>query len=96
MANWERKNADVLADAISKHIKSHPDMVEDNALLAIIQETIDDAANTVATTAGELNRCRAVVCAICRGSKLYECELSEGWSSNCTFIFTNTTEYGGL
>ena len=96
MSNWERRNADTLADAIAKHIRNNAEMKEDNELLGIIRETLDDAANTVATTAFELNRCRAVVCAICRGSKLYECELSEGWSSNCTFIFTNTTEYGGL
>jgi hypothetical protein len=36
MSHWESKNADTLADAISKHIRSHPDAVEDNALLAII------------------------------------------------------------
>jgi hypothetical protein len=96
MSNWERRNADTLANAIAKHIKSHPDMVEDNALLSIIQEAVDNAANTVATTAGELNRCRAVVCAICRGSNLYECDVQEGWSSNCAFIFDNTTEFAGL
>lgn len=96
MPNWERKNADVLANAISKHIRSHTDMEEDNDLLAIVLEAIDDASNTVATTAGELNRHRAVVCAICRGSKLYECDVPEGWSSNCAFIFSNTTEFGGL
>jgi hypothetical protein len=96
MPNWERKNADTLADAIAKHIRSHPDMVEDNELLSIIQQAIDEAANTVSTTQSELNRQRAVVCAICRGSRLYECDVPEGWSENCAFIFVNTTEFGGL
>jgi hypothetical protein len=96
MSNWERKHADTLADAIAKHIKSHPQMVEDNELLAIIKQAVDKSANTVDTTPSELNRQRAVVCAICRGSKLYECDVSEGWSENCAFIFTNTTEFGGL
>ena len=96
MPDWERRNADTLADAIGKHIRSHPEMVEDNALLAIIQEAVDAAANTVSTTSGELNRQRALVCAICRGSKLYECDVPEGWSPNCAFVFTNTTSFGGL
>ena len=82
--------------ALAKHIRNHPDMVEDNELLAIVQEAVGKAANTLTTTQVELNRQRAVVCAICRGSKLYECEVPEGWSSNCAFIFTNTTELGGL
>jgi hypothetical protein len=96
MSHWESKNADTLADTISKHIKHHPDMVEDNALLAIIQKAVDNAANTVTTSAVELNRCRAVVCAICRGATLYECDVAAGWSSNCAFIFANTTEFAGL
>ena len=96
MPNWERRNADVLADAISKHIRSHPHMVDDNELLSIVKDAIDSAASTVLTTQVELNRHRAVVCAICRGSKLYECDVPQGWSSNCAFIFANTTEFGGL
>ena len=96
MSNWERRSADTLADAISKHIRNHPDLVEDNELLAIIQDAVDNAANTVTTTAGELNRCRALVCAICRGSNLYECDVPEGWSEDCAFIFANATEFAGL
>jgi hypothetical protein len=96
MPNWERKNADTLADAIAKHIRIHPDMVEDNERLTIIQKALDESANTISTTPRELNRQRAVVCAICRGSKLYECDVQEGWSENCAFIYTNTTEFGGL
>jgi hypothetical protein len=96
MANWERRNADTLAVAIAKHIRNNPELTEDNELLAIIQEAVDNAANTVTTTAGELNRCRAGVCAICRGSNLYECDVPEGWSPNCSFIFANTTEFAGL
>jgi hypothetical protein len=96
MPNWERRNADVLADAISKHIRTNPEMVEDNALLTIIQEAVDGASNTVTTTTGDLHRCRAAICAICRGSKLYVCDVDEDWSPNCAFIYANTTEFGGL
>jgi hypothetical protein len=96
MSNWDRRNADTLADAIAKHIRNHPDMVEDNVLLAIVQQAADEAANTVTTTSGELNRQRAVVCAICRSSKLYECDLPMGWSENCAFVCANTTAFAGL
>jgi len=96
MPNWERKHADTLADAIAKHIRNRPEMVEDNELSAIIKQAVDKAANTVATTSSELSRQRAVVCAICRGSKLYECDVSEGWSENCAFISANSTQFGGL
>lgn len=96
MPTWERRNADTLADAIAKHIRNNPELKDDNESLAIIQAAVDNAANTIATTAGELNRCRAVVCAICRGSNLHECDVPEGCSSNCAFIFDNTTEFAGL
>jgi hypothetical protein len=75
MSKWGRKNADALADAIAKHIRSHPEIVEDNELLEIVKEAVDKVANTVTTTPSEINRHRAVVCAICRGSKLYECDV---------------------
>jgi hypothetical protein len=91
MPHWERKNAFVLADAIAKHIRNHPDKTEDNELLSIVLDAIDAASNTVNTTQGELSRQRAVVCAICRGAKLYECDVPEGWSPNCAFVFSNTT-----
>ena len=96
MSNWDRKDADALADAIGKHIKSHPEQEDDNELLAIVMAAVDSAANTVTTTPLELSRHRSLVCAICRGSRLYECDISEGWSNNCAFIFQNTTAFGGL
>lgn len=96
MSHWDYKNADTLADAISKHVRSHPDMVEDNELLGTIQKVADEAANTVTTTSIELNRQLAVVRAICRRSGLHECNVHKGWSENCAFHFINTTEFGGL
>jgi hypothetical protein len=96
MANWERREADTLAEAIHKHLKANPHMVQENLQLAIIQKAADDAANTVSTTMGELARHRAAVCAICRASKIHECDVPQGWSNNCAFIRANTTEYGSL
>jgi hypothetical protein len=96
MSDWDRKNADALADAIGKHIKSHPDLKDDNELLAIVKEAVDNAAKTVDTTPMELNRHRSLVCAICRGSHLYECDIADGWSNCCALIFQNTTAFGEL
>lgn len=93
MANWERKNADTLADAIDKHLKRQPQEGRDEKLLSIIRIALDQAANTVTTSASTLNRHRAEVCAICRGSKLYECNVSEGWSTSCAFVNTNTSDF---
>jgi hypothetical protein len=96
MPNWERREADTLAEAINKHRRSKPHLVQENQQLAIIQKAADEAANTVSTTMGELTRHRASVCTICRGSKLHDCDVPHGWSDNCAFIRSNTTEFGSL
>ncbi len=96
MANWERREADTLAEAIHKHRMGNPHMVRENTQLAIIQIAVDVASNTVSTTIGELNRHRASVCTVCRDAKLHECDVPQGWSDNCAFIRSNTTEYGAL
>lgn len=96
MANWERRDADTLAEAIHKHRRNNPQFKEENALLAIIQQAVDESASTVNTTAGTLSRHRALVCTICRGSNLYACDVPSGWSSNCTMIYANTTEFSPL
>ncbi len=96
MANWERREADTLAEAIDKHRKNNPHLVHENAQLALIQRAVDEAANTVSTTAGDLTRHRGHVCAICRDSRLMDCDADQGWSENCAFIRANTTQYGAL
>lgn len=96
MTLWERKAAEELADAIGKHRRSHPDQLENNALLAVVEEAVDACSNTVSTTAVEVSRHRALLCAICRGAKLYQCDVEVGWSQNCAFVISNTTSFGGL
>lgn len=96
MANWERKNADTLADAIDKHLKRNAHPTEDDELLTVVREALDQASNTVNTSASTLNRHRAVVCAICRGSKLYECDVDDGWSVSCAFINANASNFTPL
>jgi hypothetical protein len=96
MSNWERREADTLADAIGKHIKANPDLVKENQLLSVIKLSVDAASTTVNTNAEELQRFRAEVCAICRRSNLYECNVAEGWSSECAFVFTNASEFAAF
>jgi hypothetical protein len=96
MTNWERREADILADAIGKHRRKHPHQVDDNELLAVIEKAVDECSHTIATTTDDLRRYRELVCAICRGSKLYECDVAEGWSQNCAFVTANTTLFGDL
>jgi hypothetical protein len=96
MTNWDRKEADLLADAIVKHITHHSGREDDNRKLLAIERDADAAANTIATTAGVLTGLRSRVCTICRGSKLYPCDVPSGWSSRCAFILSNTTQFGEL
>ena len=92
MANWERKQANTLADAIDRHRRNHPHLVRENELLARIQVVVDRASKTVATSAQELGRCRASVCDICRNAALYDCDVPNGWSANCALIAQNAIE----
>jgi hypothetical protein len=96
MSNWERRDADTLADAIGKHVRNFPDLVAVNKMLIAIRVVVDEASTTVNTTPGELQRYRAQVCSLCRGNNLYRCDVPEGWSENCAFIFYNTSQFGDL
>jgi hypothetical protein len=90
MANWERREADTLAEAIGKHCRRNPHMVDDNELLALVQDAVDAAAHTISTNSGYLRRHRELVCAICRGSQLYACDVPDFWSENCALICSDT------
>jgi hypothetical protein len=96
LANWERREADTLAEAIGKHLKKHPGTVVENQLLVLVQKAVDDASTTVLTTPAELMRFRSMVCTACRAGKLYPCDVPQGWSENCAFVYSNTTEFGQL
>jgi 2',3'-cyclic-nucleotide 2'-phosphodiesterase (5'-nucleotidase family) len=96
LANWERREADTLAEAIAKHLKKSPDRVVENQLLVLVQKAVDEASTTISTTPGELTRFRALVCTACRAGKLYGCDVPQGWSENCAFVYSNTTEFGQL
>jgi hypothetical protein len=86
----------MLADAIVKHIAHHPQREAENRKLLAIERDADAAANTVATTTGELIGLRSRVCTICRAAKLYDCDVPSGWSNRCAFIISNTTQFGEL
>jgi len=96
LANWERREADTLAEAIGKHLRKNPDRAVENQLLVLVQKAVDEASTTVSTTPGELTRFRSLVCTACRAGKLYTCDVPQGWSENCAFVYANTTEFGQL
>jgi hypothetical protein len=96
VSNWERKEADTLAESIGKHIKANPDLVKENQLLSIVKVSVDAASRTADTSTDEIRRFRADVCAICRSSDLYKCDVAEGWSSRCAFIFANASQFADL
>lgn len=96
MANWERREADTLAEAIGKHLRQSADTVVENQLLALVQKQVEEASTTVSTTPGELLRFRSLVCTACRSGKLYTCDVPQGWSENCAFVYANTTHFGTL
>lgn len=96
MPNWERREADTLAEAIGKHRRSNPRLLDSNLRLAAIEKLVDEAANTVATSAGDLKRFRSQVCAVCRGCKLYACDVQQGWTESCTLVHANASEFSPL
>lgn len=96
MPNWERKQADTLAEAIDKHRRNNPGLIDSNLRLAAIEKEVDAASNTVATTAGDLNKYRSRVCAVCRDCKLYACDVPQGWSQDCALVYANASEFSPL
>jgi lipopolysaccharide biosynthesis regulator YciM len=96
LGNWERRKADALADAIAKHMQNSSQLTRANVLLSEVQVAVEKAGATVNTTESELRRHYSVVCKICRGSSLYECDVDEGWSVNCAFILVNSSRFADL
>jgi len=96
MTNWDRREADILADAIAKHCRKQPSQTLENNLLLAIRGKVNQASQTVNTTFAELSFVRSQTCAVCRQYQLYECDVPQGWSKNCEFIRVNTTEFGSL
>jgi hypothetical protein len=96
MTSWARREFETLAEAIAIHLETFRGETAVNEVLAHIQQDADAAANTAVTTEGDLIRCRTTLCAVCRAAKLYECDVSTGWSFNCAFLHSNTTYFGQI
>jgi hypothetical protein len=96
MSNWERRQADTLAESIGKHIVRNPGLGDSNSRLVAIQKAVDQAANTVITTAGDLHNYRSQLCSVCRSCKLYACDVPQGWSENCALVHANASEFTPL
>lgn len=90
MGHWERKGAARLADAIYSHLaKNEISTNEHCTKFEQVHKEIRRASATVSTGAQELHSMRISVCEFCRKNELYECELPEGWSPNCSLLNSN-------
>ena len=96
MTGWAHREFETLAEAISIHLETFRGETAVNEVLAHIQENAEAAAQSALTTEGDLVRCRTSLCAVCRAAKLYECDVSTGWSFHCAFLRSNTTFFGQI
>ena len=94
MTHWDRREAGILADALAGHCKTSPQAPAENALLVDIRNKAVKASQTVTTTFADLNHLRARVCSVCRGVKLYSCDVPHGWSGNCGLLASQTKPGG--
>jgi hypothetical protein len=96
MTNWACREFEALAEAIEIHLETTPGQAAINEVLAHIQQEAVAASNAPITMESDLIRCRATLCAVCRAVRLYECDVSTGWSFSCAFLHANTTYFGQM
>lgn len=86
MADWDRKNLDVLHSAIAKKIHDSPALADKVIALIAVKNHIVMSFGHDAET---LRQCRSELCTACRKNQLYACDQDEGWSPNCAFLKAN-------
>lgn len=96
MNNWACREFEALAGAIEVHLETFPGQVAVNEVLAHIQQEAATASKTPTAMESDLIQCRATLCAVCRAARLYECDVSTGWSFSCAFLHANTTFFGQI
>lgn len=96
MLQWEIREAEVMVQALAMHCRDNPDDLEVNLQLLDLQDTAEAAIAEEAPATTDLAALRTQLCALCRGNRLYACDVATGWSGNCTFVFANTTEFSSL
>jgi hypothetical protein len=96
MTNWARKEFATLAEAIAIHRETFAGPSAVNEVLSHIQQDAAAAATMAGVKEADLSRCRASLCAVCRATKLYECDVPSGWSFSCAFLHSNTTFFGSI
>ena len=90
MSDWDRKQLLVTADAI-KHCIDAVDLPK-TAMVVELEKVYDLAnksAKCVVDASENLESVRRQLCATFRKNTLYECDVQEGWSTNCAFMRHN-------
>lgn len=90
MGDWDRKNADVLSDALGNHLRDCQATHGKHVLLTEIYEDSRRAATTSLTNGEALRQLRMRVCAVCRESGMCVCDVVTVWSVDCAFIKSKT------
>lgn len=96
MSSWAHREFDTLAEAIAIHLETFRGETAVNEVLSHIQQEAIAASTATTTTELDLKQCRSALCAVCRAARLYECDVSTGWSFNCAFLHSNTTFFGQI
>lgn len=87
MADWDRKNLNTLHGAINNSVSAIGVLDMRKVQLIGIKNQFSMSLGNEAKT---LRKCRVDLCEVCRGNKMYECDVKEGWSPTCAFIKANS------
>jgi hypothetical protein len=88
MADWSRKNAGKLSEALHNHGRGAQG--QHGALLISLADQVRDAEKRQHIDANSLGQFRSSACKLCREHRLYECDVPCGWSYSCKLIQSNT------
>jgi len=90
MSVWEHKFANDIVGAVAHHLNNASADSQPGFQLIGVYKAAARAANTAITGPEDINHIRSSLCFTCRGDKLYDCDVKDGWSPNCAFIKNNT------
>lgn len=90
MSDWDRKQLLAMADAIKNCIGA-VDMPKTVIAqeLEKVYELANKSSKSVLDASANLESVRRQLCATCRKNTLYDCDVQEGWSTNCAFMRHN-------
>ena len=90
MSDWDRRQLLAMTDAI-KHCIDAVDMPKTAMVVELekVYELASKSAKCVLGASENLESVRRQLCATCRKNTLYDCDVQEGWSTNCAFMRHN-------